>query len=152
MIGYMRDTLLSRSTRQEEGLMQHLSGILGLIAALGMTIGVAAPASAADPPGVVQFISVGAGAGGDAVLAEAKKTKMIFQRLGIKATRRFIRATLAGDFSGTLSLMIEYPNLGALADGQAKLANDSEWQEYLEKIRSEGMRVQSNSVWIDVTP
>ena len=48
--------------------------------------------------------------------------------------------------------MIEYPSLGALAEAQAKLANDSEWQKYIDKIQSMGMQVQSNSVWVDVTP
>ena len=132
--------------------MQRLFRFVGLIAALAMTIGVAATALAADPPAVVQFVSLGAAADSDVVLAEAKNTRQIFERLGIKASRRYIQATLAGDFSGTLSLMIEYPNLAALADAQAKLANDDEWQKYVDKLEAAGLRVQSNSLWIDVTP
>ena len=87
-----------------------------------MAIGVAVPGSAADPPGIVQFIAIGSDAGAEFSLAEAQKSQAMFERLGFKAKRRFIRATLAGDFSGTLSLMIEYPNLGELASAQAKLA------------------------------
>ena len=132
--------------------MQHISRLAGSIAMVAMAVGVAAPVLAADPPGIVQFVSVGAGQDGDVILAEAEKTQKIFDRLGIKASRRFIRATLAGEFSGTLSLMIEYPNLAALADAQAKLANDDEWQKYIDKIQSKGLRIQSNSVWVDVTP
>ncbi len=133
--------------------MQRISRFAGSIAMVAMAVGVvAAPALAADPPRIVQFVSVGAGQDGDFILAEAKKTQKIFDRLGIKASRRFIRATLAGEFSGTLSLMIEYPNLAALADAQAKLANDDEWQKYIDKIQSKGLRIQSNSVWVDVTP
>ena len=37
--------------------------------------------------------------------------------------------------------MIEYPNLVALADGLTKLRNDDEWQKYLGKIESAGLRV-----------
>ncbi len=132
--------------------MQRISRLAGLIAMVAMAVGVAAPVLAADPPRIVQFVSVGAGQDGDVILAEAEKTQKIFDRLGIKASRRFIRATLAGEFSGTLSLMIEYPNLAALADAQAKLANDDEWQKYIDKIQSKGLRIQSNSVWVDVTP
>ena len=132
--------------------MQRLFRFVGSIAALAMTIGVAATALAADPPAVVQFVSLGAAADGDVLLAEAEATREIFKRLGIKATRRYLQATLAGNFSGTLSLMIEYPNLAALADAQAKLANDEAWQKYLEKLEAAGLRVQSNSLWVDVTP
>ena len=132
--------------------MQYLTRSLALIAALGMAIGVALPASAADPPGIVQFITIGPGGSADFILAEARKSQAMFERLGIKAKRRFIRATLAGDFSGTLSLMIEYPNLGELASAQAKLANDKDWQKYVDKLQSKGAGIQSNSVWVDVTP
>ncbi len=132
--------------------MQRISRFAGSIAMVAMAVGVAAPVMAADPPGIVQFVSVGAGQDGAVILAEAKKTQKIFDRLGIKASRRFIRATLAGEFSGTLSLMIEYPNLAALADAQAKLANDDEWQKYIDKITKSGMTVLSNSIWQDITP
>ena len=132
--------------------MKGVSCFAGSIAIVAIVIGVAAPVSAADPPRIVQFVSVGAGPDGDVILDEAKKTQKIFERLGIKASRRFIRATLAGEYSGTLSLMIEYPNLAALADAQAKLSNDDEWQKYLDKIQSKGLRIQSNSIWADVTP
>ena len=132
--------------------MQLVSRFAGSIAMVSMAVGLAAPAMAADPPRIVQFVSVGAGQDGDFVLKEAKKTQKIFERLGINASRRFIRATLAGEYSGTLSLMIEYPSLTALAEAQAKLANDGEWQKYIDKIQSKGLRVQSNSVWVDVTP
>jgi len=131
--------------------MQRLTRFLGVLA-LTMSLGVASTAIAADPPAVVQFVSLGAAADSDVLLAEAAATRQIFERLGIKATRRYLQATLAGDFSGTLSLMIEYPNLAALADAQAKLANDEEWQKYLDKIQAAGLRVQSNSLWRDVTP
>jgi hypothetical protein len=107
-------------------------------------------ALAADPPRVVQSIVIDGNT--DSILADAQKTRAIFKRLGIDATRRFYRATLAGESTGTLALAIEYPNLAALAAAQAKLADDKEWQAYLDKITGQDVNVVSNSVYVEVAP
>ena len=87
-----------------------------------------------------------------ALLAEAQKTREIFKRLGINAQRRYLQATLAGDQSGSIAVTIEYPSLKSLAEAQEKLADDKEWQDYIERITDKGMTVESNSIWVDRTP
>jgi len=108
-------------------------------------------ALAADPPRVVQSFVIDGNA--DAFLANADKTRAIFKRLGIDATRRYYRATLAGEATGTLALAIEYPSLAALAAAQEKLAGDKEWQAYVDKLTQDtNVNVVSNSVYVEVAP
>ena len=131
--------------------MSRLARLLVLSALLGFTVGLAG-AAAAEGPAVTQFVSIETNGNDDVLLSHAAANDKIFERLGIKATRRYIRASLAGDFSGTLAVVIEYPSLVALAEAQAKLSEDAEWQKYIDVINDKGMNVQSNSLWVDVTP
>jgi len=125
--------------------------MLALILTVTLTLGIAASATAAGPA-VTQVVAVDTNGDTDALLADAKSNAKIFERLGIQATRRYMQATLAGSESGTIAVVIDYPSLAALAAAQEKLRNDPEWQKYIEKINKSGMSVQSNSVWVDMTP
>lgn len=107
---------------------------------------------AADPPPIVQALRIATAGNADAFLAEAGKTREIFKRLGIDARRRYLQATLAGDDAGAVVLLIEYPNLAALAAAGEKLQNDDEWQAYIERNTENGISIESNSVWIELEP
>ena len=113
-------------------------------------ISVAEVVSAADPPHVIQSITIDPNGNADAVLGEAAKTRAIFKRLGIDATRRYYQATLAGASTGSLVLAIEYPSLVAYATAQQKLAGDDEWQAYVEKLTGQDISIESNSIWVEV--
>lgn len=128
--------------------MKYLATTLCAVAAFAV-VSSTSLALAADPPRVVQSIVLDGNT--DAILAEAQKTRAIFKRLGIDATRRFYRGTLAGESTGSLALAIEYPSLAALAAAQEKLANDKEWQAYLDKF-GQDINVVSNSVYVEVEP
>jgi hypothetical protein len=126
-----------------------------LIVALGVAVAFAvAPAVslAADPPPVSNVVVINTNGQTDMLLSHAKKNEAIFKRLGIEARRRYLQATLAGENSGSVAVVIEYPNLGAMAAAQAKLQNDKEWQAYIDKIQGAGITVQSNAIWADITP
>ncbi len=131
--------------------MSRLARLLILASLLGFSMGLAGAATA-EGPAVTQFVSIDTKGNNDALLSYAASNEKIFKRLGIKATRRYIQASLAGDFSGTLAVVIEYPSLIALAEAQAKLSKDAEWQKYIDAITDSGMIVESNSLWVDVTP
>lgn len=92
-------------------------------------------ATAADPPRVTQSFVIDTNGNPEAVTGQAAKTRAIFKRLGIDARRRYFQATMAGASTGSLALAIEYPSLAALAAAQEKLANDSEWQAYVDKLQ-----------------
>ncbi len=122
---------------------------LGLAVVLG-----AAPAVslAADPPPISQAVVIDTNGKTDLLLSHAKKNEAIFKRLGIEARRRYLQATLAGEDSGSVAVVIEYANLGAMAAAGAKLQDDKEWQAYIDKITAAGLSVQSNAIWADITP
>ena len=88
----------------------------------------------------------------DVILNEAANNAKIFERLGIKATRRYMQASLAGPNAGTFAVVIEYPSLAEMAAAQRKLQNDAEWQKYIDKIQGNDMVIESNSIWVEATP
>ncbi len=131
--------------------MRYVSLGIGLVLALGL-MAVSPGEALADSPGVLQAVVINTNGKDDALLAEAKKNEKIFERLGIQARRRYPRATLAGPQTGAMIVSIDYPSLTAFAEAQAKLAEDTEWQEYIERVTGSGMTVESNSMYRDVTP
>ena len=124
---------------------------IGLALATAMAITAPGVAMAEGPPRVSQVVTIETNGETDTLLGEAKNNEKIFERLGIKAERRYLQATLAGPSTGTIAVVIEYESLAALAAAQEKLAADEEWQEYIEKFTGK-MTVESNSIWIDITP
>ena len=122
---------------------------LGLAVALG-----AAPAVslAADAPPISQAVVIDTNGKTDLLLSHAKKNEAIFKRLGIDARRRYLQATLAGENTGSIAVVIDYPNLAAMAAAQAKLQDDKEWQAYIDSIIEAGLTVESNAIWADITP
>ncbi len=128
---------------------------VSLLILLGLAVALAAPPAAslaADPPPISQVVVLDTNGQTDMLLSHAKKNEAIFKRLGIEARRRYLQATLAGENTGSLAVVIEYPNLGAMAAAQAKLQDDKEWQAYIDKIIGAGITVESNAVWADITP
>jgi hypothetical protein len=126
--------------------------LFGLTLVLGMAIAVPGISFAQEAPPVTQVYLMDVNDNLDAFLAEAKNNEKIFARLGINAKRTYRLATLAGTSTGAIALTIDYPNLQSLAIAQEKLANDAEWQKYLEKLGAAGITAQSSAVWMDITP
>ena len=126
--------------------------LLGLTIVLGMAIAVPGISFAQEAPAVTQVYIMDTNDNLDAFLAEAKNNEKIFARLGIKAKRTYRRAYLAGASAGDIALTIDYPNLASMAAAQEKLDNDAEWQVYVEKFNAAGITVESNAIWVDITP
>ena len=132
-----------------------MSGFLTLTAlsvALVLAIGAPLDSRAADPPAIIQAVVIDTNGDTDALVAEAEKTRAIFKRLGIDARRRYLRASLAGDQAGSIAITIDHKSLKAMAEAQEKLQNDEEWQKYVQWIVDKGMSIESNSIWVDITP
>ncbi len=123
------------------------------LAALGIALAVPAGSLAQQAsPAVTQVVAIDTNGKTDLILGEAEANKKIFERLGIKATRRYLQASLAGPNAGSFAVVIEYPSLSALAAAQEKLRNDADWQKYVDKIIDAGMTIESNSIWVELTP
>ena len=131
--------------------MKALTRMLGTALVLGLAMGVALDAQAQGPP-ITQVVIVDTDGDDDKLLSYAKSNAKIFERLGIKARRRYLQATFAGPNAGSLAVVIEYPSLAALAAAQEKLANDKEWQSYIDAITEAEMTIQSNAIWVELTP
>ncbi len=96
-------------------------------------------------PAITQVVSIDTKGKTDVILNEAANNAKIFARLGIKATRRYLQATLAGPNAGTFAVVIEYPSLAEMAAAQQKLQNDPEWQKYIQKIQDADMVIDARS-------
>ncbi len=132
--------------------MTRFNRLLGFALTLAVAIGASGVSLADESPAVTQVVTIDTKGKLDDLLAHAKTNEKIFERLGIKATRRYMRASFAGSTSGAIIVVIEYPNLVSLAEAQEKLANDAKWQKYIDKITSLGMSIETNSLWVDITP
>ena len=132
--------------------MMRSTKLLGLAILLGVAIAVPGVSFAQGAAAIMQVYIMDVGDNLDAFLAEAKNNEKIFTRLGINAKRTYRRATLAGANSGQIALTIDYPDLKSLAVAQEKLEKDAEWQKYVDKFNAAGIVVESNSIWIDITP
>ncbi len=126
-----------------------------LLSLASLAIALALPAGSLAQqasPAVQQVVAIDTNGKTDVILGEAEANKKIFERLGINATRSYMQASLAGPNTGTFIVIIEYPSLSALAAAQEKLANDADWQKYIDKIIDAGMIIESNSIWVELTP
>ncbi len=106
----------------------------------------------AEGPPISQVVIVDTNGDNDKLLSYAKSNQGIFERLGIKARRRYLQASFAGPNAGSVAVVIEYPSLAALAAAQEKLANDKEWQSYIDAITKADMTIESNAIWVEITP
>ncbi len=131
--------------------MKALARMLGTVSILGLVMGMAVEAEAEGPP-ITQVVVVDTQGDNDRLLSFAKSNQAIFKRLEIKARRRYLQASFAGPNTGSVAVVIEYPSLAALAAAQMKLANDKEWQSYIDIITAGDMSVESNAIWVDITP
>ena len=126
---------------------------LALVLLVGAALVMPAIASAQDAaPAISNVVTIDTKGQADVILNEAANNAKIFERLGIKAKRRYLQATLAGPNSGNFVVVIEYPNLAEMASAQQKLQSDAEWQKYIDKIQAADMVIESNSVWAERTP
>ena len=131
--------------------MKALTRMLGTASILGLVMGMAVEAQAEGPP-ISQVVIVDTNGDNDKLLSYAKGNQGIFKRLGIKARRRYLQASFAGPNAGSVAVVIEYPSLAALAAAQEKLANDKEWQSYIDAITEADMSIESNAIWVEITP
>lgn len=108
---------------------------------------------AADAPKVMTAIGVKVKGDQNAYLDKVKKLNGIMKRLDTGGSMRVWRATLAGEDTGTLYVVLEYPSLEAYAKATTKAQADDEWKALVKEIDASGIReMRSNSLLVEVTP
>ncbi len=133
-------------------MKQSIGWTLALAAAATALIAAPTPARAQGPE-VTQVLIVDVEPKNrDAYMAFVKRAQAIVKDLGLPAFQ-VLQATMAGDTTGTLAIIIENESLAALAKNQAKTQGSAKWQKMVSDIQGAGIsRIVSNSLWIDVTP
>ena len=82
---------------------------------------------------------------------EIEKGKALLKKAGSPATIRVWRAQYAGTETGAVVVSAEYPDLGALAKDNERMASDPDlraWVEGLDKIR----KIVSDSLYQELAP
>ncbi len=122
--------------------------------AITLTALIAAPTPAkAQGPAVTQVLIVNVEPKDmDAYMVFVKRAQGIVKKLGLPGFQ-VLQATMAGEGTGSLAIVIENENLATLASNQGKTQASAEWQKMISDIQKKGIsRIVSNSLWIDVTP
>lgn len=121
--------------------------------ALALLVGITLPAlSFAQAPTVINVLSINDNGDLPGLLDIVKRVRAINQRLGNKGTSRVWQATLAGEGTNAIFVAIEHPSLVSMAQDNAKLQADAEWQKIVDEFEKKGMSVLSNSVSVEITP
>ena len=133
-------------------MKQPIGWTLTLAAAVAASIAAPTPAQAQGPE-VTQVLIVDVKPENrDAYLAFVKQAQAIVKDLGLPGFQ-VLQATMAGDDTGTLAIVIENESLMALAKNQGKTQGSAKWQKMISDVQESGIsRIVSNSLWIDVTP
>ncbi len=133
-------------------MKQSIGWTLTLAAAVATLIAAPTPARAQGPE-VTQVLIVDVEPENrDAYMAFVKRAQAIVKDLGLPDFQ-VLQATMAGDNTGALAIVIENESLAALAANQGKSQGSAAWRKMVSAIQGAGIsRIVSNSLWIDVTP
>ncbi len=133
-------------------MKQSIGWTLALAAAVTALVAAPTPARAQGPDVTQVLIIDVEPKNRDAYMAFVKRAQVIVKDLGLPGFQ-VLQATMAGDDTGTLAIVIENESLIALAKNQGKTQGSAEWQKMVSDIQGAGIsRIVSNSLWIDVTP
>ena len=131
--------------------MKHSFVAIG--SALALLIGITLPAlSFAQGPTVINVLTINDNGDLPGLLDNVKRVRAINQRLGNKGISRVWQATLAGEGTNAIFVAIEHLSLVSMAQDNAKLQADAEWQKIVDEFEKKGMSVLSNSVSVEITP
>ena len=81
-----------------------------------------------------------------------KKIRALNEKLGNKGEMHVYQATLAGDQTNSVYVMVSQPSMLALVQEGQKLQSSSEFQEIIAANMKLGIVPVSNSVSVDITP
>ena len=109
-------------------------------------------AMAQEGPAVVQVIQIDTGGNLAKFLELTGRLDAISEKYGSTGERRILQSTLAGPNTGSVFVVIEYPNFVSMAESVSKSSASPEWAQFVADFQAAGMRVVSNSVSVDITP
>ncbi len=133
-------------------MMRSIAWTLALAVAATALITAPTPAQAQGPAVTQVFIVNVEPQNMAAYMAFVKRAQAIVKDLGLPGFR-ILQATLAGENTGSLAILIENESLTAMAKNQAKTQGSAKWRKMISEVQDSGIsQTVSNSLWIDVTP
>ncbi len=109
-------------------------------------------AMAQEGPAVIQVIQIDI-AGNMARFQElSAQADAVNQKYDSTGERRIFLSTLSGPNTGSVFVVIEYPNFVSMAESVSKINASPEWAQFVADFQAAGMRVVSNSVSVDISP
>jgi hypothetical protein len=79
-----------------------------------------------------------------------KGYKQVIARIAPEASLKVYKANYAGEKTGAIYAIVEYPNMAYLAKYADKIDNDPEWHSLGKKAPPR--KVLSYDLWVDITP
>lgn len=109
-------------------------------------------ASRAEGPAVVQVVAIDVNGDLPAFLEQFKKIRALMEKLGNKSEARVYQATLAGQETLGVAVVIDYPDLVTMAQESSRLQASPEWLALIAENQKLGIQPISNSLSVDITP
>ena len=120
----------------------HVRRPIAFLVSLVLWLGVSLGASADDT--VLSSAAVRVNPGQlDTYVARVGQLRAAMERLGASGTVRVWQATSAGEATGTVFVVLQYPSLTAYAESTTKMQADPEWQQIIAGL--DDMRTIVNS-------
>ena len=85
-------------------------------------------------------------------LEVAGKFEALSEERGSTGERRILQSTLAGPNTGTVFIVIEFPNFVSMAESVSKINASPEFAQLGAEAQAAGLRIVSNAVSVDITP
>ena len=109
-------------------------------------------AMAQEGPAVVQVVQVDIAGNLARFMELMGQVDAINEKYGSTGERRILQSTLAGPNTGTVFIVIEFPNFVSMAESVSKINASPEFAQLGAEAQAAGLRIVSNSVSVDITP
>lgn len=108
--------------------------------------------SEADGPTAVQVFTVDTHGNTDAYIAALKPLIDILEELSPEAAFDVFEATFAGEQTGTIYVVIRYPDMVYLAESNERSNNSETWVTAFRKLAATGRTLRRSEILEDRTP
>ena len=106
----------------------------------------------ADGPTASQVIVVDVNGNLMGFFALREKIEALSKKLGVGGKSRVMQGIFAGAETGSVAVVVEYPDVVTLAQSFSALSASPELQAIGQEAQSLGIQIVSRSVYIDITP
>jgi hypothetical protein len=111
-----------------------------------------AASSTPEAPHVVNVLVFDVGANLAKFREVSQRAQSIGEKYGSAGKARIWMSQFAGNNTGTVVVVVEYPNLTAMAQSMSKVNTSPEWRQLVADVQGGGIKLLSNSVLMELPP